>query len=428
LAARVHALSAELAAHVAVDAVGDAVRAADALLGLDDTALTAADPATVRELLGAAEALAATGELDWVEQLLTKGVNALSSNPQATPVDLVVPLNNLMAVYDQQGNGPMRDRVAGMIGSLAVQLDEPIPRNAATVFLQLGRIYEDQGNVNAALVLYWQVHRYMVTLRESDPDMLTDWLRRYVGVLQAGDHQDAVIEVCRQAVSTMEGVPRSQRPGAVEFLVALAAAATAKGDQPTAEEALEEAVRTAEESTGGPRPAEPGDLAAASAAYHNLAVLYLGQDRADRYPRAEQLAQRALAIVLQLGREGSAEHAGELGQLGVIADRRGDAEAAERYYVAAVGVYEQAPDTVPEELADFLIDLGRLRLERGRPAEAVAPLQRAAELREGSAVESPSRRADALSDLATAAFEAGDLESATLHYGKAVDLRLGAAT
>jgi tetratricopeptide (TPR) repeat protein len=427
VAARVRSLSRELADHVRRGAVAEALQLADVLLGVDDAALAAGDPATVRDLLDAAGMVVEARELASAEQLLVKGINALSSNPRATEVDLLIPLSNLMSVYDQGGDPSRRDQIGAMIGGLAERIDAPLPRNAMLVFLQLGRIYSGAGQMVAALVMYGQVHRYMTGLAESDPETLYGWLLHYGAALRTGGRYDEAVEVCRQALATLDRLPDADRADAIEIHLTIAAAATAKGDRTAAEQALEDAVRTAEAEVDDTAPAGSREQAAAGAAYHNLATLYLEQGYADRYPRAEELVRRSLAIVLRSGRAGSAEHAGELGHLGVIAEKRGDVEAAERAYLEAIEIYERAPDTPPGDFSDFLTDLGLLRLTRGRAADAVPPLRRAAELREATAGESAVRRANALSNLATAHFESGDLAAASRDYARAVDLRLAAS-
>ena len=138
--------------------------------------------------------------------------------------------------------------------------------------------------------------------------------------------------------------------------------------------------------------------------------------------------QRALALILERGREGSAEHAGALGQLAVIVEAQGDLDAADRLYTASAEIYERAPDTPRAEFSNFLTDLGLMRLHRGRPADAIGPLRRALELREASPDEAAARRVDAASNLATACFEAGDLAEARREYTRALDLRLAALT
>jgi tetratricopeptide (TPR) repeat protein len=260
----------------------------------------------------------------------------------------------------------------------------------------------------------------MTSLPEGDPGTVYGWLVHYAGVLRDGARYNQVIEVCRLALSVHERLPGAEQADTIQVLVVMAQSAQAGGDRPAAREALERAVRIAEDRS----PADPVNQAAAGAAYHNLATLYL--ELGEQNQRAEELVHRALEIVLRSGRAGSAEHAGELGQLGAIAQERGDLRAAEQRYLEAIDVYEQAPDTRPAEFSDFLTDLGMLRLNGGRAGEAVAPFRRAAELRSGAADEGTVRRADALSNLATAHFEAGELDAASREFERAVDLRLRA--
>jgi tetratricopeptide (TPR) repeat protein len=425
LAARVASLSRQVPGLLRAGAVAEALQAADDLLGIDEAALATVDPAAVRELLDVAGTLLEAGDLGRAERLLVHGINALSRNPAATRVELVVPLSNLMALYDRAGDPGRRDHVGAMLGSLAEQIDEPLPRAAMLVFFQLGRIYGEAGSTDVALLMYRQVHRYMTTA-EQDPETVHGWLLHYVTTLRAGGRHGEVVEACRLALSTLDRIPGADRADAIELFVAMAAAAGATGDRALARSALEDAARTAEETVGDGQAADPKHQAAAGAAYHNLAVLYAEEGPADRYGRAEELVRRALAIVLRTGGEGSAEHAGELGQLAVVAQKRGHVDAAERAYVESIAVYDRAPDTDPVELSNFLTDLGLLRLRLGRPGDAVPPLRRTAELRDVLPTETPARRADARSNLATAHLEAGDLEAAIRDYGRAVDLRLAA--
>ena len=136
--------------------------------------------------------------------------------------------------------------------------------------------------------------------------------------------------------------------------------------------------------------------------------------------------RRALALVLEQGLQGSAEHAGALGQLAAIMEARGELDGADRLYTDAIEIYERAPDTSAAEFSDFATDLGLMRLQRGQPSGAVGPLRRAVELRETSG-ETPPRRALAASNLATAHFEAGDLAEATREYTRALDLQFEAS-
>jgi tetratricopeptide (TPR) repeat protein len=138
--------------------------------------------------------------------------------------------------------------------------------------------------------------------------------------------------------------------------------------------------------------------------------------------------RRALAIVVRQGGSGSGEHAGALGQLGVIAEARADLDGAERLYVESIGVYETAADGDRAEYSSTATDLGLLRLRRGRPADAVVPLLTAVELREGAVPEDALRRADAISNLAVAYFESGDLDAASRAFTRAIDLRFAVST
>jgi tetratricopeptide (TPR) repeat protein len=417
-AAGIRLLASELAAHARRGALAEAAEAADTLLATDDAALAGGDPATVRELLDAAAALAGTADLPRAGALLTKGVNALAANPRASRADLVVPLHNLLVVHDRTGDTAQRDRAAAFLAALAQTIEEPLPPSAMMVFLRLGRIYRDLGMTEVALIMYRQVHRYLTTRDDGDAGTLYEWLVQYAAVLRDGARYDEVIEVCRLALAAHERLPGAEEADTIQVWGVLAQAAEAGGDRSEARAALERAVRIADHRS----PTDAVNQAAAGAAYHNLAMLLM--DLGEQYERAELLVHRALEIVLRSGRAGSAEHAGELAQLGAIALRRGDPGTAEQRYLEAIDIYERAPDTKPAEFSDFLTDLGLLRLHAGRAEEAVAPFRRAAELRSEGADEGTVRQADALSNLATAYFEAGEVAVAGREFERAVDLRL----
>jgi tetratricopeptide (TPR) repeat protein len=392
-------------------------RAGEALISLDDDALSRAEPGLIREMLDATPSLLAAGDLEGAEHLLRKGLRALSVNPHATLVDLVTPLFNLMVVYDQKGDHDKQTQVAAAIASVAERLDEAPPSGATSALLQLGRLFEEDGNISVALVLYRPVHLSVTARAEVEPESLPLWVRTYARALMAGARHAEVVAVCREALGVARGGTE------IELLGLIAAAAACMQDSATAEDALERAVAVAEaiESAGG--FADRRTETAAGAAYHNLAVHYLARARTDRYHRSSELMRRALAIVLRQGGAGSAEHADALGQLAVITQSCGDLDAADRLYTESISVYEAAADSDGAELSEFATDLGMMRLLRGRPSDAVAPLRRAVELRNAAPAETPLRRADAASNLATAYFESGDLTAASREYTRALDLR-----
>lgn len=395
--------------------VAEVARVADVLLAVDHRALAIDDPASVRVLLDAAGILSEVGDLKRTEWLLIKGINALAENPRASRVDLVIPYNNLMAVYDQAGRPTDRDHMGALIGGLAQAIDEPLPINAMLVFLQLGGLCHEKGLTEAALTMYRPVHRYMTTESRISPDALWNWLLRYGAVLHKGGRHDQAVDVLRLAISVHKRRPSAQAGDQIPALLGIAAAASAQGHRSEAQEALERAVGVA-----GDVPS-PEHLDAAVAANHNLGTLYIELDRPDRHERAEEAVRHALALVLGAGGKGTAQHADELCLLGFIAYDRGDLDVAEQRYMEAIDIYRRAPGPRSPQLSDCLTDLGTLRLKQGRAPEAVDPLRRAMELR---SEETGDRRAEALSNLATAHFEAADYVQASREYWEATDLRL----
>ncbi len=390
-------------------------RAADILLSIDAEALALGDPAITRNLLDAATAVLNAGDFQRGEALMHKGITALSSNPGASKVDLIVPFHNLIALYDQVQAHERASALAGTLGAIVEELDEPLTAKAATVLMRMGKMYEDSGRLAPALVMYRPVHVFMM----ADPNLASDtvvvWAGKYMQTLLAAGRFDEVRSVGYQV---LESAPDNTR---IEFLAIIAEAANRAGDAVANEEALDRAVVLAERLEDSAALTSRGQIAA-GAVYHNLAVHYLGQHRRDNYPRGQALLRREIAILLATGRGGSAEHAGAVGQLAVLTEVSGDLENAERLYIESIDTYDGAADTPAAEFADYLTDLGMLRLRRGRAAEAVAPFQRALQLRDASA----DRQADATSNLATAFFDAGDLSAASSQYNRAIDLRFAA--
>jgi tetratricopeptide (TPR) repeat protein len=397
---------------------GEVQRAADALLAVEDEVLARSDPGITRALLDVGAAVFSAGDLQRAQALMHKGITALSNNPAASRADQIVPLNNLIALYDKVGDHQRASGVAGYLGGLVEQLNEPVTGNAVTVLLQMAQMYEERGQLNAALVFYRPVHGFMMSSPDLERDTVLGWVRKYLQVLLKAEQYDAVQSLGEQVLAT---ALESER---IELLAIVATAAARAGDVAAHEDALDRAAALAE------RLDAAGSLTgrariAAGAVYHNLAVHYLDQHKREQYPRGQQLLEREIAILAETGRGGSAEHAGALGQLAVLTDACGQAAEAERLYVESVSMYQAAPDTSPAEFADFLTDLGMLRLRHGRAADAVAPFERALVLRDSSGA-GVERRAEAASNLATAYFDAGDLSAATIQFTRAIDLRFAA--
>src|SRR5262245_51319401 len=221
-------------------------------------------------------------------------------------------------------------------------------------------------------------------------------------VLIAGGRSQDGLALGRHALDVAERAVEIDPVNRLQAFVVVAATASRHNDLAKAQDALERGAAVAEALPAVGGSGQPKLAAVAGIVYHNLASLYLGRGCPEHYPRAETLVRRALTLVLDQGRAGSAEHAGALGQLAMITEARGDLDAADRLYCDSIAIYEHAPDTSSAEFSDFLTDLGCMRLQRGQPRDAVGPLRRAVELREASPGEPVRRRADAASNLATA--------------------------
>jgi tetratricopeptide (TPR) repeat protein len=420
LGATVKQLQAQLSGAVQVGAHPHAQQIADTLLSIDDEALKADDPAVIRDLLDAASALIATRDLARAGSLLAKGINAMAANPRASQVELIVPLNNLMVIYDQQGDRAQWSQIAGLIGAIAQTLTTPLTRQAAVALSQLGQIFERGQNVAFALVMFGPVRGFMLTTTEYESTDVVAWLMHYARLLLGASRYDDVVAVCRDALAVIQR-PDANRGHAIEVFVTMSTAHARAGDEPAATDALERAVATADELSGDASFVRSSWASAAAVAYNNLAGKYIAQHVVDRYDRADELFERSIAIIRQHRGEGSADYAGAVAQRAVLAEARGDIDRADTLFVESIALYDRAPDTNPAELSDYLTDLGLMRLAHGRAADAVAPLERVVDLRgEG---EPPLRRANALSNAALAHFRLGHYGAASRSYGRAVDLR-----
>jgi tetratricopeptide (TPR) repeat protein len=389
------------------------------LLALDDRRLAAAPLATLEVVLDVVSTLVPIGDLQLLEAAYLKGIGVLQRNPGAKLGDLLVPLNNLMAVYgrsDQPAARAARNRALSQLVTLAEHLDEPLNWNAVQVLLDQGRLLRKAGNSRAVAILYGPVHRYMMANQELAPATRMTWLLTHGSSLVADGQHDAAQNTYRLALERAADLPAADQPRwRILFLAARGNVALHQNDLEVAEQVLQEA-KTIAEGSGLEASSEAGGV------YHNLAVLFLR--RRERYDEAEELCRRALAITTAAGRQQSAEYAAELAQLAAIAVRKGELDRAVSTYREALAGFERAADTDGHRFAECLTEAGFVYLRGREPAAAVEAFERAWQLREPTrAALPPGLVADSLANVALARFEAGDFDAAVGFYQRALDLR-----
>jgi tetratricopeptide (TPR) repeat protein len=416
IAQRVKALKLQATALVREQRPADAGALVAELLSLDTQFLTTADPGIARDMLEIAGVLLPTRLFDLLEQVFLQAIQVLWQHRQATVADWFVPLYNLAALYNAKGDYRARDQVNSRIVAMADELTAPLDGTTANVFIQLGQIYEQAGHPKAAAILYRQLHRHVMTSPNFEADSRVVLVGEYGGVLAAAGQLDTALEMYEQSLAVLESQPDFDDRHRLQILGLTAQALQQKGDLDKAESLLERARDTAERS-------EYKDSRLASGVYHNLASLYLQRRKRERYDEAERLLEHARDIVATAGQHNSSEYAGEISQLAVVVEAKGEFDRAEALYREAFRIYESAPDTNPQDFGDFLTDAGFLYLRLRRPAEAVGVFRRAREIRESIRTLPPLALANTISNLATAHFECGEYRDASRLYRQAIDLR-----
>ena len=271
LRAQVQQLRRQAAEAAARGDAAAAQRACDALLSLDDQALAGGDPAITRDMLDGAATLVDVGDLARAGALLVKGIHVLAGSARATQADLIVPLNNLLAVYDRAGDAAGRNQAAAAIGAIAERLEGPLPGSAATVLIQLGGMYERGGNHVAALTMYRPVHASMLAQPDVPPGTLLAWLLAYARALIAGGQPDNGFAVGRQALDVAERALELDPAERLEAFAVVATAASRQDAAPAAQEALERGAALAEALQGGATSDRARLATLAGVIYHNLA-------------------------------------------------------------------------------------------------------------------------------------------------------------
>jgi tetratricopeptide (TPR) repeat protein len=386
------------------------------LLTIDDHLLQTGPLSAIVNLITIASSLMATQSYREIEPLFAKAINALQAHPDTLPMDYVIPLNNLLVLYENMGNRQAVNQVASFMVNVASQLTGPIDATTAKIFIQLGSSYQGSGETEAVSILYRQVNNYMTSDTGINPKTRYDWLMMYASFLQQTGDPGLALEILEQAYSLSSKVP-DQDPGAEGHLLsamgsnALAANALEKADQ-----YLSLAIKQLEDSG-------MADTRQMSITCHNLASTIFAARTKGRYAEASDLVARSLAIVKANGHANDAEYAGGLGLMANIATQCGDADQAQHLYGQAFAIYETAADTNKDEFANYLTDAGFFFLGQHNLQQAARVFNNALNLRTTSSTPNSDKIAKALSNLALVYFKQNDLNAAIEYYTRATDLR-----
>ncbi len=389
----------------------------EALLPIDDAWLLAGPLSAIENLIHIASSLLATQAYREIEPLFGKAINALQAHPDTQPKDYIIPMNNLMVLYENMGNRQAVNQIASSLVNVASQITEPIDANIAQILIRLGTIFQGAGETQAVRILYRQVNNYMASDSSIDPKVRYDWYMMYASFFQQAGEPGHALEILEQAdsFSAGGGVGHDARTRG-NRLNAIGGVALAANEFDKADQYLSLAIKHLA-ATGMENSPEM------SIACHNLASTILAARLKARYAEASELMLRSLSIVKAKGHAESAEYAGGLGLMANIAVRRGDSNQAQRLYSQAFAIYEAAADTNHDEYANYLTDAGCFFLDQTNLKQAERLFGHALNLREASSSPNNGQIAKALSNLALVHFKKNELTEAIDFYTRATDLR-----
>ncbi|MET8685557.1 helix-turn-helix domain-containing protein [Streptomyces sp. NPDC004732] len=319
---------------------------ADALLGLGDCLLEAGELIGARDRFAAAERLLAdeplprrvpavrgratahllTGELRYACYLLESTLDELDAAGLHDPDALLLLYTASIAPYMDMGAHARAAHAAELALALAPRVDDPalvagMHRGVARTLIAEGRIAEADASLAKAQELYRQLH-IRTELAHCH------WMRGYVHA------QDGDLEQAENELRTARDILASKRAALFteQVEVELADVLRRRGKTGEAETLLRPLLTT-------------GDGAAGSAGGAGSAAEPLGAGR-------------------------GAVHAGGAHRLlGLIAEERGDTEAAEEHYCAALSLLERS--SAVGDLADLCRLLGDLLRRTGRVEAAM---------------------------------------------------------
>jgi len=410
--ATIDVLTERAKAAVRTRAVEEVDAIAREMLSIDDDTLKATNIGPVRDFWQIPSMLIETQQFALLEPLFVKAYGVLSNHPQAELRDIFIPLNNLAALYEQSGAYQSRDEVNSLIVNMADRLTAPIDEKTATVFANLGRLYEDAGHPKAVSILYRCLHQYAFT-NPLNSDLCVSIAHTFGKALAQDGHLQDVLDMYRASLAMIEAKPDFIEDQRMTLNLLIGKAAEAAGDIPAARSALEQAKSIAERT-------QP-DSREAGVVYHTLAMRYL--NGRERYDEAEKLLEHAASIASAIEGDSSVEYAGSLAQLAILLDAKGDTDRALSLFQDAFSIFEAAPALKPDEHAAFLADAGTLNLRLGRYGDAAAAYRRAHQIWQAHPGVTSSMLANTLGKLATAEFELGEFPDAIAHYRQAIHLR-----
>jgi tetratricopeptide (TPR) repeat protein len=166
-----------------------------------------------------------------------------------------------------------------------------------------------------------------------------------------------------------------------DALLMVASAHDVRGDVAACREYTLRAVEVHERALGPKHPTVALSLANLGAVYYH----------ANEFDRAAEALERALAIQRAVHPDGHPDLVITLNTLGNVQRLRKDYAAATALYVEALALGERTLTAEHPLLAFPLTGRGQTLLEEGRPAEAVAPLERARAIRANPDVPSHMR-------------------------------------
>jgi CHAT domain-containing protein/Flp pilus assembly protein TadD len=282
----------------------------------------------------------------------------------------------------------------------------------ATALVQRGaRLLQQGQNEEAVRVFERALDTYRKRLPPTHPDLATALWGLARAYRQMGQHSKA-------EVSLKEAIPIAEKAGLSRDLAQiLDTLGITYGEQGR----YDEAVATCKRALAIREEKVPEDTAGLAASRHNLATLYASMDEVP--PEAEQLVEEAIELRKRQVDPDSPEMAQYLSTLATLRKRQGRFEDAEKLSRQVLAAREKALGPNHPEVASSLFNLGRGYYDQKRPADAVAPFEKAAAIYEQAGREVPfGWVAYAYAYLARAEFAVGRREQSQTHLHKAVEL------